>query len=361
MKTIYVALFALASLTACGGSDSDEPFQWQPPSEGGDGGDSGDGGEDGEDGGDTGEPIDPGFARPPGTASPTPDNSLFRSEARGEGDYLGNGYAQSISYDAENDTFSVDNLGFDGDNTYSRGRAVGSLAGQYAVYESDQEATDPLNDQPVNQLTHRAIYGVGRSGATQFAIVRTGSYIGYGFGGFVYQRDGAVTLPTSGQASYTGQAAGLRDRNGNGGLEYTTSDVQIDVDFDDFNETTGYRDGAVKGRIYNRRVYDLNGTDVTQNVLDRINTAQGTNLTQIPRALFKIGPSTLDTNGELGGEVFSSYVDSAGEVQEFEAGNFYAIMSGDNAQEIVGVFVLETTVDPVAQSVRDTSGFVIYR
>lgn len=44
-----------------------------------------------------------------------------------------------------------------------------------------------------------------------------------------------------------------------------------------------------------------------------------------------------------------------------EQGKYYAIVSGDKADQVVGVVVLETSVDPAAETVRDTSGFVVYR
>ena len=169
---------------------------------------------------------------PPGTSSPQPDTTIFRKEAVDEN---GNGFAEGVAYNSADDTFTVDNLPFDGgaDTPYIRGQAVGSL-GPYAVYEAVQQYPDTQTNATINQFRHRAIYGVSTSGNTEFAIVRTGAYVGYGFGGFVYERNGTVVLPTTGQALYNGQGAGLRDYNGRGGLEYTTSDVQIAIDFDDF-------------------------------------------------------------------------------------------------------------------------------
>ena len=42
----------------------------------------------------------------------------------------------------------------------------------------------------------------------------------------------------------------------------------------------------------------------------------------------------------------------------YEEGTFYAIVSGDSPDEIVGVFVLETRG---AERERDTGGFIVYR
>jgi hypothetical protein len=298
---------------------------------------------------------------PPGTAAPTPDTAIFRAEAPGSEDGTdGNGFVRDVAYDATSDTFTVDNLGFDGDNVYARGTAVSSL-GPYAVYEAAEVYPDSVSGRPINQFTHRAIYGVGDSGNTRFAIVRTGAYVDYGFGGFIYQRDDGVTLPSSGQALYEGVMAGLRDYNGAAGLEYTTADVSIAIDFEDFNDTTGSRGDAVKGAISNRVIYDVDGNDITDTVVARIEADQDIVLNRLPTATFTVAPGVLDDNGEMLGSLQSYYIDNNGQTQIFEEGNFYAVVSGDGADEIVGIVVLETDLDPVATSARETAGFVVYR
>ncbi|MGD9866322.1 MAG: hypothetical protein AB7S99_24255, partial [Pseudodonghicola sp.] len=227
--------------------------------------------------------------------------------------------------------------------------------------EADQQFTDPENNNPVNQFTHRAIYGVSRNGNTKFAIVRTGAYMPYGFGGFIYQRENGVTLPSTGQATYSGVMAGMRDFNGAAGLEYTTADIDIAIDFDDFNETTGGRGDAVQGTITNRKIYDINGKDITGSVLSRINADQNLTLRSYPVATLTVGPGVMDDNGEMLGQLSSFYTDSSGAVKQFESGKYYAIVSGKKANQIVGVVVLENTVDPIADAVRETSGFIVYR
>ena len=346
MNKITGALIAALALSACGNGN---PFTEDTTDNGGDTGT--------DTGTDTG--ID-GDGRPPGTSSPTPDTSIFRREGTSTEDaYIGNGYATEISYDSNNDTFSVDNLAFDGDGTYARGTAVSSL-GPFAVYEADAQYSDITDNEPINQFTHRAIYGVSTSGNSKFAIVRTGAYAGYGFGGFVYQRDNSVTLPSSGQAQYNGSLAGLRDYNGAAGLEYTTADVQIAIDFDDFNPATGGRGDAVRGSLTNRTIYDTAGNDITNDVINRINVDNNLTLSSIPVAVFDVGPNNLDDNGEIIGTLQSTYVDPNGVRQTYETGNYYAVVSGDNAEEIVGVVVLENSLDPAANSVRETGGFIVY-
>lgn len=343
MSRFFIATAVALSLCACGGGTN--PFDSATDGSGDDSGSS--------------------RTMPPGTESPSASSGIYRTEPTSDDDtYLGNGYATDISYDATKDTFTVDNLAFDGDNEYSRGTAVSTLGSgsqTYKVYEADTQYTDPNNNKPVTQFTHRAIYGVSTSGNTKFAIVRTGAYAGYGFGGFLYQRDGGVTLPTTGQAVYTGTTAGIRDFDGASGLEYTTADLSIAIDFDDFNESTGTRGDAVQGTLSNRKVFDINGNDITDTVLARINADQNVTLVSYPVANFKVGPGVLDDNGELIGELSSQFINSNGEAEVFETGTYYAIISGDSADEIVGVMVLENSIDPIADSVRETSGFIVYR
>ncbi len=78
--------------------------------------------------------------------------------------------------------------------------------------------------------------GSAGTGRTEFAIVRTGAYRDFGFGGFVMKRNDNVVLPSSGQAAYTGDYGAVRDFSGATGLEYVTGDMDIAIDFEDFND-----------------------------------------------------------------------------------------------------------------------------
>lgn len=292
---------------------------------------------------------------PPGTTNPSRSNTISRYEAK---DDQGGGYVTSVKYNGANDTFQVTSLAFDGGGVYTRGKAVGQL-GPYAVYESAANYTDAQTGKPITpgQLTHRAIYAVSTSGQTEFAIVRTGSFVGYGFGGFLYQRNGTVTLPTTGQASYSGAYAGLRDFQGRGGLEYATGDMTMAIDFDGYGGS-----GAVQAQVRNRAVYDINGNDITASVLSALTTKTGVTQTALPTLVFEVGPGVLDVNGEMIGQVSSGTFDSGGAVTSFEAGNYYAIVSGANANEVVGVLVV-TANDPrfSGVTVRETGGFILNR
>lgn len=300
--------------------------------------------------------IDGDRTLPPGTASPTRDRRIVRFEPTGTGSRAGDGFVSEVAYDAATDTFTIENLGFDGDNRYARGVRVGSL-GPYAVYENADVFNDPQTGAPIGQFTHRALYGVSPSGDTQFAIVRTGAYTGYGFGGFVYQRNGSVVLPTSGQAAYSGAYAALRDFDGRGGIEFSTGDMEIAIDFNDFN-----LGNAVQGAVFNRAIFDSDGRDITTDVVRALSDRTGVPQTVLPTLLFKVGPGVMDRNGEIVGDLDSSTLTSGGAVRVYEDGKYYAVVSGANAQEIVGIIVVEAD-DPryTGVKVRETGGFLLSR
>ena len=374
LKNQIISLALIAGLSACGGGN---PFDDATATDA-DTGDAVDGGITGD-----GTPTDTSSPNIlPGTVDTDADLPIFRTEERSEsGSTLGNGYADSVSYNSADDTFTVNNLAFDGDANTPYHREEDNLVrslnpeiaggdGRFAVYEAPVLTNDPVNGDAIRQFTYRAVYGVSRkrldavgdaepAATTQFAIVRTGNYISYGFGGFVYQRDNGVNLPEQLQATYIGASAGLRDFNGAGGLQYTTADVEIAIDYDDFDAGAG---AGVRGYISNRQVLDLEGNNVTAAVAATISTG----LQTIPVGIFTVGPNVLTADSDMTGDITSQYENADGQSVSWETSNYYAIVSGDNADEIVGVFVLEGTTnapDGSAEGIsgRDTSGFIVYR
>ena len=316
------------------------------------------GGDDDGSGGDDDGDLDTGPDLPPGTEDPSADDGILRYEAR---DDVGGGYVTDVSYNAANDTFTVDNLAFDGTNVYQRGDAVSSMNG-FAVYEADYFAEDSLTGNPIQQFVpYRALLGlsdntVGDEARTSFAIVRTGGYIGYGFGGFIYERNGEVVLPTSGQAIFTGDYAGMRVFNNAGGLEYTRGDMEVAIDFDDFNSGA-----AVGGFIHNREAFDVNGNPIP------LGTGDGQ--LQLPIITFVVqeGVSVLNENGEMSGELTSTIINDSGALELYETGTYYGILAGDatdlaDGGELVGVIVIESD-DPRYEGVtaQETGGFILYR
>lgn len=315
-----------------------------------------------------------------GTANPTPSGEIERYEAKTE-----SGGGTAISYEYQNDTgqdeFYVDNLPFDADNTYARGTSVSSVGptSAFQVYESDPTTVDPVTSNTVGTFSYRAIYGKSTSGKVQFAIVRSGNYVDYGFGGFIYKRNAlddsgnsaGLVLPTctgSCQADFEGDYAGLRVFNGAGGLEYVQGDAQLKVDFEDFNSS---KTGAVL-YIRNRRLFDINGNDITAAYLtaleadDTSSTVTNSEVLAgfLPNLVSAVDENAADANGEVTASVSSQVSDSDGGVSTLDSGNFYAIMAGAGAaQEVVGVVVVEQS-DPRFDSTataQETGGFILYR
>lgn len=297
-----------------------------------------------------------GNGLPPGTPNPSPDLGIIRFEAS-EGDDFG-GLSRGFTYDAATDTIVIDNIAFDGGNTYTRGVAVGSVNG-FPVYSSAITVSDPLTGNPIPQVAnYRALVGfstnqLNSKPRTAFVINRTGGYVQYGFGGYVYQREGGVTIPTSGQAVFNGKYAGLRVFDKNADIEFTEGDAQVAIDFDDFNDNA-----AVAGSISNRNAYTTAGASITLG---------GAGLV-LPNLQFLItkGSSAIDQNGEMTGSV-ASYSAASGTLKVYEEGTYFAILAGDatsaaDGGEVVGVIVV-TSDDPRYDNVKaqETGGFIAYR
>ncbi|WP_372893731.1 hypothetical protein [Rhodosalinus sp.] len=356
-------LSALALIAACSsGDDGSNPFD-PPPEEEEGGTDTDGGGEESGDGQET-DPIgeDDG-ALPPGTPNPTPDDSITRYEERDE---RGDGFAEAPNYNADDDTFEVDNLPFDGDNVYDRDDQVASLGppggtGPFAVYENPQTLTDPVSGEEIQQVPNKLLFQRSDSGLTEVVVVRSAGYANeFGFGGWAYQRNGGVELPQTLQATFTGDYAALRDFDTRAGLEYATGMIELDVDWEDFNGTS--TENAIKGSITDRRIFDVAGNDITQQWLDALGEEADRPFDQLPTVNVVIAPGTIDQNGEISTAVASGYVDGEGEVQEYEAGALNAILAGDVPDEIVGIVEMESD-DLIAGdgNVRETGGFIADR
>lgn len=353
MSSVRLSLLALALLAACDGNPfAPDPVAPEP------------------------EPDPGSISTLPGTTPARASASITRFEGKNVGpndtDVNGNGFAfqnGQIGINPDN-TFTVDNLAFDGDNVYARDTAPdGALPTSVRAFAAAATTNDPMTGVAVDQMTYRALYGASATGRSQFAIVRTGAYVPYGFGGFIYARTGGVTLPTAGDASYTGTYSALRDADGvpadGEKLTYVVGNMLMTIDFDDFNasESGVSKAGAVRGRVTGRRVYDLSGNDITQDVIDQIeadnNLSSNAMGGLLPVLVFDVGPGVIDTRGEIEGGIASSIPTSDGGSEGFESGTYYAVLSGANADEVVGVIVTTSVVNDV--TLRETGGFILLR
>ena len=260
-------------------------------------------------------------------------------------------------FDPATDTFTVDNIAFDGANDYSRDRTF-TPNGALAVYESPDFIEDPVTGVAVGQLQHRAVFGRA-PGGSEVAIVRTGSFVDYGFGGFVYSRPGGVDLPTTGQAGYRGPYSGLRDFQNRAGLEYVAGRMEMAIDFEDYNGDDGR---GVRGTVFDRRVFDIEGNDITDEIVTALGAEGDVIASALPVLVFDVGPGVSNADGEITGQIRSQLATEDGALQQFEGGNYYAVLGGQNASEVVGVIVVEAE-DPRFEgvTVRETGGFVLTR
>ena len=108
---------------------------------------------------DTGTAIETDTNRLPGTVNPSSASSIFRTEDRSAEDD-GVGYAEGFAYDSESDTFTVDNLAFDGDRPYTvvldeNDNRLG--IGPFTVFQAPSTAADTLTSESVNQFSYRAL------------------------------------------------------------------------------------------------------------------------------------------------------------------------------------------------------------
>mgnify|MGYP005841594877 CR=1 FL=1 len=296
MARHWIAVAVVATLAACsGGSDSGRSALVAGPGT---------------------PPTDPDGDTP--SPSPSPSDSVSTIDEDGE--------ARSISYDAATDTFIVDNLPFDGDGKYDRDDVLASI-GPFAVYE---------NNNTTERRAYKAIRAEGPSGETRVAVVRSGDYEGTGFGGFLFARDGGVTLPSTGQATYTGDYAGLRVFDGVSGLEFTEADALIEIDFEDFNAGD-----AVEGVLTNRRILDQSGNLI------------GT----LPALVLATG--SISPDGQISGTGGSDIFDPGrGEVVDFESGEYVGVIA-DDAGEVVGIVeVTGTEISGAERDFLETGAFV---
>lgn len=368
----------LLSLAACGdGNPFDDTLQ-TPPVDTGSGNDNGSGNgntppptSDGSNGGPQ-QPNIPSSAAAlldTGTSRPT-NNNLGKTPVlvRIENTSGSQGRVTQVRFDAANDQFIVDGLAFDGENNYARHSDMPTLNGS-AVFTAGHIVPDFVDHDDVDQIIpYYAVYGTSENNTsgtdarprTSYAIVRTGGMIDIGPGGFLYARNGKEILPqgpynaSSGQATFSGDYAGLRVFQGDFGIEFVSADMTAQIDFREAHT-------VLTGRIFNRVAYTEDGVEIPLN-------SDGSNgrltLPDVYLTL-PVGSSNITASGEIAGTA-SSNLRVGGGLQPYEAGTYYGAIAGDltnsaDGGEIVGVIVLQST-DPRNQlSVQETGGFILQR
>ncbi|ATI42585.1 hypothetical protein CBW24_11590 [Pacificitalea manganoxidans] len=282
LAPVFAVALAL-TLSACGGGDGSNPVT------GGSDSSTDDGTPDEEDTSD-GEDV---------TTPTTGDNTT-----RTTGDLTG------ITYNAADNTITVDDLPFDGVDGVYVNTGVTAVAG-FNVYAS----------QRGDETGQRQYYAVYRKDTyVEAGSVQTGDYFDFGFGGAQYKRsDDTVTLPIgTGEAVYNGSYGGTRVESGSGNeddISIVSGTARIEVDFLDFETTS-----AVEGQIHSRQYYTVDGTLLGNLPTIYLNTA---NITE----------SGFIESGE------ANTYDEEGEA--VESGSYAGVFAGPNGEQITGVIILE--------------------
>ncbi|MEC3860883.1 hypothetical protein VK792_06275 [Mesobacterium sp. TK19101] len=313
----------------------------------------------------------------PGTGNPSPYGAIVRREA--QNDETGAGHVTNIAYqnDFGQDEFRVENIAFGGTTTYTRGDPVTGVAqlGRFGVYEGTERLVDPVTGDTLQTFDYRLVAARGANGATEVAIVRSGSTVDQGFGGFIFQRNAFddngdetyFVMPMEGDAYFAGDYAGIRVFEGHDGLEYVVGRAVLLVDFEDAYEG-GF--GPIL-QVTNRRAYDVNGTEVTASIvqalegqygaLPGLRDANGT--ATLPEVLAAVGPETFDRNGEFNGPANVWVLTPEGRWTALSQGTMHGVMTNEEPGfEAVGVVVLSGD-DPRLSGTRvvETGGFVVVR
>ncbi len=242
----------------------------------------------------------------------------------------------SMVYDPATDEIVVNNIPFDG-ATAANGQATyartGSLPGGFGRYENTAGA-----DQ------YYAVFRRSASGAVEGGAFATAGYVSFGYGGAAAKRvAGNVTLPSSGEYTFTGEYAAVRVFDSASGInlpQYVTGTAEIDVDFGDFDGI-----GAIIGTVTGRQVYDVNGAPLGV-MQDYISLALG----DVDRT-----DGTIDG----GGASIRTLVGAT----ETASGDWSGVFGGVNGTEIAGIVVVEGTANDVGGSgqMRETGVIIALR
>lgn len=297
MKLIVGAGTIALMLSACTGGDGTNPIN---------------GGRTTDDTTDTNTDDSTGLDTGGGSTSDPqdPDANNINSKYGGE--------VNSVTVNTTTGQMVVNNLPFDG-QSYTRNNSVSILTG-FDLYENQQIGETGTSKYFV-------VYGESASGALKVAAVATGDYVDEGYGGYAITRDSStVALPSTGEAVYTGNYAGVRtiyeSSRGEDDVQLTSGDAVLRVDFGDFDVV-----GAVDGYVQNRTYYDTDGT------------------------LLGVLPTIILGTSEINGD--SSF--TGGSATTFDSdssviasGSYEGLFAGTDGSEIGGVIILDGPFDETA-------------
>lgn len=240
------------------------------------------------------------------------------------------GEVNRFTYDATKDRLNLNNLPLDLDGIYARDTvleaAIGTGAlGGFRAYRNVAGAGNYV-----------ALYQ--RSGSVQAGVVASDTFLGYGNGGAMFGSTATVNLPTTGQANYLGNYAGIRVYEGTGAnataLGYTTGTASTLIDFNDFDNG-----GAIYTNITGRQAYDSAGNPIGALPSLVASATQASSGKLNPATVTEVGPGATSATGTL-----------------------YGIFGGSGGAQIAGVLVL-TGPDPLAsgRNVKESGAFLMLK
>lgn len=252
-----------------------------------------------------------------------------------------------MSYDAASDEVVLNNLPFDGDNTYARNavasNGLGGAGSSFDVYENVGGTSN-----------YYAVFRRSGNGYSQVGAVGTDRYVSFGFGGVAAQRiSGDGSLPSgNSQYVFTGEYAAVRtiiDPTTGSEVQYVAGTAEIEVDIQDFDTT-----GAVEGVIVDRVFFDNNGV--------RISGLDGVDFISLATADINFDNWTIASSTAT---AFDLTTGAAG-----ASGSWQGLFAGPNGEEVAGIVVVSGTgpigIDPatgdlIEVQVRETGGFIATR
>jgi hypothetical protein len=249
--------------------------------------------------------------------------------------------ANSISYDADKDELTINNIPFDDpNNTYIRIQNTNFQNSGFGAYQSDPEPGS-------NEFRYFAVFRRSDSGLSQAAATTSNEYVDFGFGGAGATRvSGATSVPTTGIYSYSGEYAAVRvvrsvddDAATVDALYYVTGGMEMTADFGDFDEV-----GAVGGVVRNRILYDSAGQVL--GALDGIISFANSEIDRTDGTIasglaVEVQGGTQVPNGSYQGGTAGA------------SGNWSGVFAGPGAEEIAGIVFVESG------TVREVGGMVV--
>ncbi|WP_417270230.1 hypothetical protein [Celeribacter sp.] len=276
----------------------------------------------------------------------TPDDelsanrSIVRLHAAADDEEYKFADAGAVTVNDNGNTLTIHGMPFDGDDdeyirlvTAENVNGTAGTNGDFYIYRnSESTAPDSGGGSGVDQFDYLAIHQTSADNRAYVTLVASASHNedSINLDGFVYGRNGGVTMPTENQGRWEGDYAALRTFDEQKRIEYISATMGLDIDFEELGSP-----GALKFDITDRKLYASDGTllgDLTPFYAFAENFSIDANgefqaegqLGTVLGTVFDDDDGVYVANGEL----------SAG------TGTIQGMLAGNNGETIVGTLVL---------------------